>query len=107
MEIDRAKSSELLAAASAGDVAWVRSLLPPYGDPALDGLPLAPGGVTPLMAAAAAGHEAVVEVLLGCGADPARRDHRGRDAADYARAGGHPHLAERLDIVVDQERTIW
>jgi ankyrin repeat protein len=85
----------------------VRALLPPWGDPAEDGAPAMPGGVTPLMAAAAGGHEAVVELLLACGADPARRDCRGRSAAAYARAAGHPHLAERLDTVVDQEKTIW
>jgi hypothetical protein len=41
------------------------------------------------------------------GADPARRDPRGRSAAFHARAAGHPHLAARLDAVVDQEKTIW
>ena len=58
------------------------------------------------MAAAAGGHEAVVEVLLLCGADSARRDARGHSAAFYARATRHPHLAARLDTVVDQEKTI-
>jgi hypothetical protein len=48
-----------------------------------------------------------VELLLRCGADPARRDPRGRSAAFHARAAGHPHLAARLDTVVDQEKTIW
>jgi hypothetical protein len=49
----------------------------------------------------------VVELLLACGADPAQRDARGRSAAFYARAAGHPDLAKRLDILVDQEKTIW
>jgi hypothetical protein len=53
------------------------------------------------------GNEAAVELLLQCGADPSRRDTRGRSAAAYARAGGHPHLAERLDTVVDIEKTMW
>jgi len=48
-----------------------------------------------------------VELLLRCGADPARRDMRGRSAAFYARAAGYPDLAKRLDTVVDQEKTIW
>jgi hypothetical protein len=48
-----------------------------------------------------------VELLLRCGADPARRDIRGRSAAFYARAAGHLDLAKRLDTVVDQEKTIW
>jgi ankyrin repeat protein len=59
------------------------------------------------MAAAAHGHEAVVELLLSRGADPALRDEHGRSAAAYARAAGHSHLAERLDTIVDKEKTIW
>lgn len=101
------KATELLAAARAGDEARVRALLPPAGAPEADGPPEAPGGITPLMAAAAGGYEAVVELLLRCGADPARRDEQGRSAAAYARKAGHPHLAERLDTIVDQEKTIW
>ena len=100
-------ASKLLAAARAGDVAQVRALLPPAGNPEEDGPDDVPDGVTPLMAAAAGGHEAVVEVLLACGADAARRDARGRSAAAHARAAGHVHLAERLDTVVDKDQTIW
>ena len=100
-------ASKLLAAARAGDVERVRALVPPAGIPEEDGPPDAPGGVTPLMAAAAAGHEKVVEVLLARGADAAKRDARGRRAAAYARAGGHPCLAKRLDTVVDKDETIW
>jgi hypothetical protein len=108
MRVDAEKAAAVLAAALAGDVGRLRALLPPCGDPAGDGAPAAPGGrVTPLMAAAAAGREAVVELLLRCGADPARRDARGRTAAFYAREAGHHHLAERLDTVVDLEKTIW
>jgi ankyrin repeat protein len=59
------------------------------------------------MAAAGAGATAIVELLLDHGADPARRDCEGRSAAAYARAAGHAHLAERLDTVIDKERTIW
>ena len=107
METDRARAVELLAAAQIGDVERVRELLPPCGNPTEDGTGAATGGVTPLMAAAAGGHEPMVELLLRCGADPARRDRRGRSAAFHARAAGHPHLAERLDTVVDQEKTMW
>ena len=82
----------------------MRALLPRCGDPAEDGVAAATGGVTLLMAAAAGGHEAMVELLLQCGDDPARRDRRGRSAAFYARAARHPHLAARLDTVVDVER---
>ena len=94
-------ASKLLAAARAGDVEQVRALVPPAGNPEEDGPPDAPGGITPLMAAAAAGHEEVVEVLL------ARSDARGRRAAAYARSGGYPRLAKRLDTVVDKDQTIW
>ena len=105
--MDTELASRLLAAARAGDVAQVRALVPPAGSLEEDGPPDADGGVTPLMAAAAAGHEEVVEVLLACGADAAKSDARGRRAAAHARAGGHPCLAKRLDTVVDKDQTIW
>ncbi len=105
--VDVTRAVGLFVAAQSGDVERVRALLPPYGDVVVDGPPAAPGGVTPLMAAAAGGHEPMVELLLRRGADPARRDPRGHSAAFHARAAGHPHLAARLDTVVDQEKTIW
>ena len=77
MEAGRAGAVELLVAALIGDVERARMLLPPCGNPAEDGSGAATGGVTPLMAAAAGGHEQMVELLLRCGADPARRDPRG------------------------------
>ena len=107
MEADGAGAVELLVAALIGDVERVRTLLPPCGNSVEDGMGTATGGVTPLMAAAAGGHEPMVELLLRRGADPARRDPRGRSAAFHARAAGHPHLAARLDTVVDQEKTVW
>ena len=100
-------ASKLLAAARAGDAERVRALVPCAGNPEEDGSSDAPGGVTPLMAAAAGGRVEVVEVLLACGADAARCDARGRRAAAYARAAGHPCLAKRLDTVVDKDQTIW
>ena len=105
--MDTELASRLLAAARAGDAALVRALVPCCGSPEEDGPPDAPGGITPLMAAAAGGHEAVIEALLACGANAAKRDVRGRRAAAYARAGGHPCLAKRLDTVVDKDETIW
>ena len=99
--------SGLLAAAQTGDVKRVQGLVPCTRIPEEGGPPDAPHGGTPLMAAAAGGHEAVVEVLLACGADAAKRDMRGRRAAAHARAGGHPCLAKRLDTVVDEDETIW
>lgn len=98
------REAELLAAAGCGDVAALEKLLPAAGDlKAFDG----PNGVTPLMVAASAGHEAVVELLLERGSDPSRRDAQGRSAAEHARKSGHPHLAARLDGVVDQDKKIW
>ena len=97
----------LLPVATAGEVARLRTTPPPTAaGPAEEGPPGAPRGVTPMMVAAASGDAAAVERLLLHGADPARRDARGRTAAAHARAAGHPHLAARLDTVVDQERTI-
>jgi hypothetical protein len=107
MDVDVARAVELLVRAQIGDMERLRVLLPPCGDPAEDGPPDAPGGVTPLMLAAAGGYEAVVELLLQCGADPARRDVHGRSMAFHARTAGHPHMAARLDTVVDQEKVIW
>jgi ankyrin repeat protein len=106
MQTDVNKAAELFAAALAGDARRLRMLLPPCGDLTEDGTLTTSGGVTPLMAAATSGREAVVELLLRCGADPSRRDARGRTAAFYAREAGHPHLAERLDTVVDKDATI-
>jgi ankyrin repeat protein len=100
-------TTDLLAAVVAGDVARLRTMLPPTGDPAEDGPPDVLRGMTPLMVAAAFGNEAMAELLLLHGADPARRDAEGRTAAAYARAAGHPHLAARLDTVVDKEKTVW
>ncbi|MCO6415861.1 ankyrin repeat domain-containing protein [Siccirubricoccus sp. KC 17139] len=105
--MDTDLASRLLVAARAGDVEKIRALLPCVGNPEEDGASDAPGGITPLMAAAAGGHEEVVEVLLACGADAAKCDHQGRRAAAHARAAGHTCLAKRLDTVVDKDQTIW
>ena len=100
-------TADLLAVVAAGDVARLRTMLPPTGDLAEDGPPDMLRGMPPLMVAAVFGNEAMVELLLLAGADPARRDAGGRTAAAYARAAGHPHLAARLDTVVEKENTIW
>jgi uncharacterized protein len=97
------RTTELLAAALAGDLQHLRDCLPVTGDPASFPFPL---GVTPLMAAAAGGHEQVVELLLERGFSPVRRDVLGRSAAAYARRAGHTHLAARLDVIVNQEQAL-
>jgi ankyrin repeat protein len=96
----------LIAAIRAGDIAGLRARLSPAGNASDDCAAGLPNGLTALMIAAACGHQEVVELLLQCGADPTRRDGHGRSAAAHARASGHPHLAEQLDIVVDQEKTM-
>ncbi|MDB5315126.1 MAG: hypothetical protein JWO26_3716 [Rhodospirillales bacterium] len=103
-EMTNAREAELLAAAECGDVARLRELLPAAGDPTAFHRP---DGVTPLMVAAGAGHQAVVELLIERGSNPSRRDAEGRSAAEYARRAGHTHLAARLDGIVDQDQTIW
>jgi ankyrin repeat protein len=55
-----------------------------------------PTGTTPLMLAAQHAPEATVELLLRRGADPARRNHRGLQAIDFAEAGGRDYLVERF-----------
>lgn len=52
---------------------------------------------TPLLEAAQNGDEALFDLLLAAGADPAARLDDGRSAGDLARAGGHLALAKRLD----------
>jgi ankyrin repeat protein len=53
-------------------------------------------GRTPLMEAAAHGHTAVVEALLGHAADVRARDRYGDNALLLAVRGGHPILVDRL-----------
>ena len=43
MDVDVTKAVELFVAAQSGDVERVQTLLPPYGDPVVDGPPAAPG----------------------------------------------------------------
>ena len=104
---NNSRAAELLALALLGEEARLRALLPAPGNLREESQPDLLGSMTALMGAAAGGNEAAVELLLQCGADPSRRDTRGRSAAAYARAAGHLHLAERLDTVVDIEKTMW
>lgn len=101
--MDITRSTELVAAARSGDVSRLRALLPSAGN-------LSPitveDGITPLMAAAACGHQEAVELLLERGSNPARRDHSGRTAAAYARDAGHTQLAAQLGALVDNEKVL-
>ncbi|WP_149535254.1 ankyrin repeat domain-containing protein [Siccirubricoccus phaeus] len=94
----------VVLAARHGRVAVLRLLLQaggvaqPEGDPA--------GPPTALMAAAAAGQEEAVALLLEHGADPALRDRQGRTAADLAAAAGHHALHRRLATQAESERML-
>ncbi|MFZ5625507.1 MAG: ankyrin repeat domain-containing protein [Gemmatimonadota bacterium] len=56
----------------------------------------AAAGYTPLMLAASRGDGALVELLMGMGADPGVRSDDGKTAADYAGEHGHAEVAARL-----------
>jgi uncharacterized protein len=53
-------------------------------------------GVTPLHEAAHIGRADLVRLLLEHGADATARDDQGRNAADFAREGGHTSVLEAL-----------
>lgn len=55
------------------------------------------GGNTPLHTSAHLGDSSTAETLLEHGADVGLRADDGKSAADYARDGGHPELARRLE----------
>lgn len=75
-----------------GDLAAVRHLLAAGAAPDSR----QQGGYTPLMSAAGAGREDLVDLLLEHGANPAVAAEDGRRAADLAQERGHPELAVRL-----------
>lgn len=58
-----------------------------------------PTGATALMMAARYGSEESVDALLAAGASTKATDHRGQNAAQYARLAGRERLASRLDGV--------
>ncbi len=101
--MNSSREATLIAAALSGDLGLLQKLLPAAGD--LTSFSTATD-MTPLMAAASRGHERVVELLLQHGSSPTRRDANGRSAAAHARDAGHAHLAERLDRVVDLDKTL-
>ena len=58
---------------------------------------LGPDDVTPLMVAALAGYDPIVEVLLYAGAEPALTDRVGETALMKAAANGHREVFKRLE----------
>lgn len=59
--------------------------------------PNGPDDWTPLMDAAMSADTAMMALLLEFGADPARRDESGKNAADFARGAGKAWAADWLD----------
>jgi cytohesin len=80
------------AAAAAGDAAAMRRLLDAGADPDSPQR----GGIVPLHAAAMNDDVETLEALLGHGADPGRRADDGRDARDFAEAGGAARVLSLL-----------
>jgi ankyrin repeat protein len=88
----KTESSALLQAARGRDWETVRALLASGADPAdADDL-----GLTPLMAAAIAGHVPTIEALLAAGAPVQPCDARGRTALGYALALRHRAAIDTL-----------
>lgn len=91
--VQQAGWSPLHYAASGPSTALVRLLLDRGASVDAE----APNGTTPLMLAAQHAPQATVELLLQRGADPRKRNQRGRQAIDFAEAGGRDFLVERLE----------
>jgi ankyrin repeat protein len=101
LEADVYRGTPLIWAASTGQAAAVTRLLELGADPIGRGNY---GGdshghrVTPLHLAAASGNAATVSVLLDAGADASAIDGHGYGTpAGWARHGGHPDIADRIE----------
>ena len=89
----RVEDTDLLEAAKAGDVARAQRLLDAGADPRAVDL----GGYSAVWFAAAAGHAAMVRLLLGKGASlPAQRSEVGRQLALYCTHSAHASVLELL-----------
>ena len=86
-------ATPLHLAAYNGNIGAVDLLLGAGGDVASTRHPL---GMTPLAAAAAAGHREVCARLLAAGAAVDARDSRGRTPSAWARLRGHADLAREV-----------
>ena len=84
----------IVAAARVGDLAQVRRLVEQEKAPVDTRGSLE---VTPLMVAAQAGHEPVVQYLVKQGADANLKDAKGKTPQQYARDAGHEKVAKMLE----------
>jgi Meckel syndrome type 1 protein len=82
----------LFAAIASGDAEAVRQRIAEGADPNERD----PLGRTPLIAAARAGNDTLVRLLLGLGADRTLLDREGLSAADHAERDGHAGLLPLL-----------
>jgi ankyrin repeat protein len=93
--------SALTCAASFGDPNMVRLLLDHRSDP---NLPMAWGGISPLMAAADLGHDDAAAVLIAAGARVNSQNSWGRSALMFAASGGHDRTVQLL-LAAGADRT--
>lgn len=82
-------------ACATGNLARVEALV--EADPSLAGRPLRPGGPSPLHAAAASGQRAIVEFLLGKGADPNATARHTGTPLDLAWEAEEPEIARLIE----------
>jgi len=103
-QVNRLGWTPLHYAASKGQMDTARLLLRRQAMPNAP----SPQGTTPLMMAAYSGSQPMVQLLLDAGADPATRDLKGQDAADWALSGKAGTLSQSLrELIakVDRERS--
>lgn len=89
----------LFEAVQSGELAQVKERLDAGEDPNA----LGPDGVTPLMVAAQAGFDPIVEALLYAGAEPTLTDRIGETALMKAAANGHREVFKRLEPLATPE----
>jgi len=95
-QVNRLGWTPLHYAASKGQVDAAKLLLRNHAMPNAP----SPRGATPLMMAGLSGSQAMVQLLIGAGADVSTRDLQGKDAADWADDGKHSRLADALRTVI-------
>lgn len=95
-------NKKLRKAAAAGDLAMVEQLIQKGADANNSGNK---GGGTPLIKAAKNNHIAVAQLLLFHGADPKKKNKKGKSAIDIAERNQHLELAEVLHTSTREQST--